>query len=250
VPAPGHHRPQPKVELVTTFGVICPHPDDATLSCSLLLGANPGAHIVTVFDGGPTCVDPVPSWEEHSGQFHAGDDITAIRRSEDEAAARLLGATSHHLMYWDDQYRSALYGYRGPENEELASAIALDLSEVCGALPVSRWVIPLGISHVDHRATAAACLKLAHSGLEAEWWIYEDLPYWREGAEPRRAAKDRLHAAGFELSPISTDVGTDLHALKHKAIHCHRSQIAALRPGRVRKALEGPELYHRLVDAS
>jgi LmbE family N-acetylglucosaminyl deacetylase len=230
-----------------TLGVVVPHPDDAALSCSLLLAAHPGAHIVTVFDGGPAEVDHLPVWDGQSGHFKPGDDITGARRAEDEAAAGLVGATSHHLEFWDEQYRNDTHGY--VKRDDLAASVAERLLGLCQLLPVSTWVMPLGIRHVDHQLTADACLHVARNDLRAtEWWVCEDLPYWREFPTEREQRKGFFASFGFSLVPGALEISSD-RGLKRRVIDCHWSQLGLLGAERIRLAMEGPELYHRLERA-
>jgi hypothetical protein len=63
---------------MSTVGIICPHPDDVALSCSLLLLEHTGSIVSTVFAGGPEHVDPLSAWDVACGVFHPGDDV-AVR---------------------------------------------------------------------------------------------------------------------------------------------------------------------------
>src|SRR6202158_5575221 len=72
--------------------IVSPHLDDAVLGCALLMIANPGATVVTVFAGNPPAYPtPLRSWDVQGG-FGPGDDVMAVRRAEDRAALALLDA--------------------------------------------------------------------------------------------------------------------------------------------------------------
>jgi LmbE family N-acetylglucosaminyl deacetylase len=231
--------------VVRVLGVIGPHLDDAWLSCSQVIAANPGAEIVTVFAGGPTSVDPIPPWEAISDLFVAGDDVIRTRRLEDVESSLLVDATSRHLESWDAHYRNEAYGYRGPQGDQLTEAITDQLDELTRTSDVNIWVMPLGILHEDHKAAADACITLAIRGsADVEWRIYEDLPYWKEYPADRAAAHRRVADKGLSLVPITVELDKDLDK-KRRLIGCHRSQLKALASG-VEIAVRGPEQYYRL----
>src|SRR5215469_2386261 len=100
------------------YNVISPHLDDVALSCTLFLSANRGSQITTVFSGGPHAVQPLPRWDRKSRYFRQGADVMAVRRGEDINAAAMLAASTHHLNFWDVQYRTPQYGYQGVTDRE------------------------------------------------------------------------------------------------------------------------------------
>ena len=239
---------------VVALGVVSPHLDDAVLSCAQVLGAHPGSVVVTVFSGGPGVVDPLPPWDESAG-FGPGDDVTAARRHEDEAALAALGARAVHLGLWDHQYRNPSYGYEEPAGG-LDEAVDTALAAAIGAHDsIATWLVPLGILHPDHRATAAAALRLARRRPELGWLVYEELPYHvAYGREAAKAAA-RLEQAGFTLEHVAPGTGpapatgpSYRQVGKVAAIRCYASQVPALGEG-VDQAVAGPEVLHRLVDA-
>lgn len=198
-----------------------------------------------MFAGGPERVDPIPPWEKVSRFFQPGDDVVGERRAEDQKSAKVLGATSHHLAFWEEQYRNDDYGYDGPQGELLADAITDELEDLTRTIGVNLWVVPIGILHVDHRIVAHACLSLvARSVLDVEWRIYEDLPYRVEFPFELQVAHQRVADAGFVMAPVSMEIDQNLE-MKRRAIQSHRSQMCALGP-RVELAVRGPEQYHLL----
>src|ERR1700739_3821853 len=105
------------------YNVVSPHLDDVALSCTHFLSSNRGSHITTVFSGGPPAVQPLPRWDRASRDFRQGADVMAIRRGEDISAAAMVHASTHHLNFWDVQYRTTGYGYQGITDGQLPRAI-------------------------------------------------------------------------------------------------------------------------------
>jgi LmbE family N-acetylglucosaminyl deacetylase len=231
------------------FALVSPHLDDAALSCSRLLAANPGSQVFTVFTGGPSSVDPLPEWDLLSPELRAGDDVTAIRRVEDEESCALLQAAPHHLGFWDEQYRASLYGYAGPAtDEELLDAVAGSLSRALSTVEADAWVMPLGLVHPDHQLTAVACLRAFTTEPAPERYLYWDLPYRLWSPDQIGEAEDVVKAAGFALEETELPSSDDV-SLKRKAVGCHRSQIAPL-DELVEAAVVGPETFFRLTRTS
>jgi LmbE family N-acetylglucosaminyl deacetylase len=206
-----------------SYTVLSPHLDDAVLSCSLFLAANPGSRIITVFANGPSAVSPLTPWDKAARYFTTGADVMAVRRDEDSRAAALLSAAAEPLCYWDSQYRNERYGYDGPQGDDLSKAIFADLLCRAASLPREAWLVPLGLGHSDHRLTAEVGLRLAEQ-LAANWYIYEELPYaLRNDAEVRSRKSDLAHR-GFALELADKlDVSSD-RAVKRAAVACHASQ--------------------------
>lgn len=230
-------------------GAVSPHLDDLALSCASFLATRPGSHMVTAFAGGPRTVDPLPDWDADSGAFLPGADVVGERRHEDLLASATLGASSHHLDHWDWQYRDPTYGYEGPtKRRELANRISGDLASLVDVLELDTWVIPLGLVHPDHQATATGCLIVAGSRPEIDWLVYEDLPYAQVFPSEMERATERFLERGFMLSPalgLEFEIPID-DPIKRRAIECYRSQLGPLREG-VDLAIMTPERIHRLV---
>jgi LmbE family N-acetylglucosaminyl deacetylase len=236
-----------------SYHVISPHLDDAALSCTMFLAANPGCCLTTVFAGGPASVRPLTPWDRASRYFAEGADVTAVRRAEDGNAAALINATAVHLTYWDRQYRNSGYGYTGPDEPALASVIAGDLMEKDAGSPAGAWMIPLGLGHPDHRLAADAGLLCAsqlwssrNGSQPPDVFVYEELPYAVEDDGEVAERKDYLAQRGFTLVADDTlEFSTD-RALKMAVFRCHTSQRRALRR-RARTAVRTPERVWRLV---
>jgi LmbE family N-acetylglucosaminyl deacetylase len=227
------------------YQVVSPHLDDAALSCSLFLAANPGSSVITVFAGGPPSVRPLTQWDKTARYFPEGADVVGVRRGEDISAAALVNATTHHLTYWDRQYRTDQYRYNSLPDDELSRAIAKDLVSRVSPHSTQSWLVPLGLGHPDHRIAAEAGLIFA-SSYSGSVYLYEELPYSvenpTEAAEKRRLITER----GFVLQKDTTLRFSDDRALKAAVVRCHASQRHSL-GRRLRTAVRAQERIWRLV---
>lgn len=231
--------------MTRVYNVISPHLDDAALSCSLLMAANPGSYVTTVFAAGPQSVRPLTRWDRGAKYFPEGADVTGVRRGEDISASALVRATAIHLGYWDRQYRNECYGYQGLADEALPAAIAATLASRRPPIPVAAWVIPLGLGHPDHRLAAEAGLILAGRE-QGDVFLYEELPYAVEDASEVAARKRYFAEHGFELEDdVTVGIAAD-QALKAAVLRCHASQRRALRR-RIRVATRTPERVWKIV---
>jgi LmbE family N-acetylglucosaminyl deacetylase len=227
------------------YNVISPHLDDVAVSCSLLLAANPGSVVTTVFAAGPASVTPLPKWDRLARYFPEGADVMGVRRGEDISACAMVHAKPVHLTYWDRQYRNDRYGYEGLAEEKLPEAIAAELLSRPPAAPEDCWVVPLGLGHADHRIAAEVGLLLAERNA-GEFYLYEELPYAAELKSEVAARKRLLAERGFALEEDPTvDIATD-RSLKSAAIGCHASQRRPLRL-RLMRTRRRPERVWKLV---
>lgn len=229
-----------------TVAVVAPHLDDAVLSCAQLLASHPGAHVVTVFAGGPRPMPCLTVWDGRSRRFHPGDDVIGERRWEDENASRVLHAFSDHLDFWDEQYRTARFSYLGPPDEALTEAVVAALAQLAESAQVDDWVVPLGLGHADHELVGRAGLELARRLPGATFHVYPELPYRSERPAEVVAAMARLRAAGFELGDAEVGLHRRQLGTKLRALACHRSQLAALGNVRLARSLLAAELLWRL----
>ena len=232
--------------MTRVFNVVSPHLDDAALSCSLLLAANPGSYVTTIFAAGPLSVRPLTRWDRDAKYFPEGADVTGVRRGEDISATALVRATAIHLSYWDRQYRNECYGYQGLADEELPTAIAATLASRRPSAPAAAWVIPLGLGHADHRLAADAGLIVADREA-GDVFLYEELPYAVEDASEVTARKRYFAERGFELEDTTVGIAAD-RTLKTAVLRCHASQRRALRR-RLRVATRTPERVWKIVRA-
>lgn len=171
---------------------LAPHLDDAALSCGGQIWQETavGRHIliVTIMAGDPPAAAVRSDFvRELHARWQLPANAEALRRQEDAAACRLLGADYQHWPVPDCIYRthpetdSLLY----PDWESVITAVhpaetALieALAAQMAALPTAgRVVAPLGVGcHADHLITRRA----AELCFGAALWYYEDFPYVRE----------------------------------------------------------------------
>ena len=229
------------------FNVVSPHLDDAALSCSLFLAANPGSSVTTVFAGGPASIRPLTPWDKAARYFPEGADVVGVRRGEDISAAALVNATTCHLTYWDRQYRTGQYGYAELADGELPRAIADDLANYAREHPAHAWVIPLGLHHPDHVITAEAGLIFA-AGHAGPVYLYEELPYAAERPADVAERKKSLTQRGFKLVHDPGLRFPEDRSRKAAVLRCHASQRRSL-GRRLRTAVRAPERIWRLAPA-
>lgn len=236
--------------------VVSPHFDDAVLSCGRLLSARSGSHVVTVFSSGPRGRHRLTAWDRMSG-FSPHDDVIAARRSEDDAALSSLRAQGHRLGMRESQYRRRWWPARlvrfdprratTGDDEALVAEVAKRLLQVVNQLDVRVWLVPLGLLHPDHVVTAKASLVTAARIPGIDWIAYEDLPYGVEHPELVATALQDLRDAGWQTEEYGLP-GPEGEEHKRAAVHCYRSQCAAL-GDRAELAVKTDERYHHLVRA-
>ncbi|MBK9973702.1 MAG: PIG-L family deacetylase [Planctomycetes bacterium] len=174
------------------FDVLClsPHLDDVALSMAATLREH-------VSRGQRVMVATLFS---HAGARDAGAFLRKdypLRRAEDEAACRMLGASVIHGALHDAPFRGTGYrdlpglcfarNKRQATDQRKATALVQTLVK---ALRPRRVYAPLGVGeHIDHRLTHNAARALDHGQL----WFYEDRPY----AFVRHATALRLWALGM-----------------------------------------------------
>lgn len=136
----------------------------------------------------------------HAGPRDAGPFLRSdypLRRAEDEASCRLMGASVIHCGLLDAPFRGTGYrdlpgicfATRRREAADQARATAL-AQKLVHTLRPRRVYAPLGVGeHVDHRLTHNAARAVSH----AQVWFYEDRPY----AFVRHATALRLHVLGL-----------------------------------------------------
>jgi LmbE family N-acetylglucosaminyl deacetylase len=241
-------------------GFVSPHLDDVVLSCAAAI--TPESVVVTVFSSGPKSVNPLPAWDVSCG-FAPGDDVSAVRKREDDAALAQFGASGEHLDFWSYQYRSAPPGRfpranhllsrlaRRSEDEpdpQLVDEVASQLGSVFDGVQLSTWYVPLGVGHPDHKIVSTAVLRLARTRPDRQWILYEDLPYARQGTDLLDRALKRVTKAGCRLdqSPLLPPVDT---APKRVAVECYQSQLKAL-GSLVDLSIAATETYHVLLGSS
>lgn len=175
----------------------------------------------------------------HDGapSHRAASDMVALRRAEDHAALRRLGAESIEMDVPDAIFRIAggVHPYDTPESLfgpidrrelDLVGRVHRDLASLPGIRPSAKVLAPLGFGgHVDHRLTRAAAEAWC-AGTDLRLTYYADLPY---------AADAGLHAPGLIQDPLVPGrrlrlrlvALSDRHlATKTEAIACYGSQLS------------------------
>jgi LmbE family N-acetylglucosaminyl deacetylase len=216
---------------------LSPHLDDAVLSCGGQIATETAAGrralVVTVAAGDPPAGELSPFALELHALWGSRPGMSAMRRVEDEAACRRLGAELLHWEVPDSIYRRsardgrALYPhgraiFAEPDREE--EPLIADCARRIQALPAhDRLVAPLAVGgHVDHRIVRMAAERARPTAL----LHYEDFPYVRRFWALRRAMGRR---AGWvaEVVPLAPEA---LRA-KVEAIEAYASQVGSLFPG-------------------
>jgi LmbE family N-acetylglucosaminyl deacetylase len=199
--------------------VCSPHFDDAALGAAYLLLAHPGSTVVTVFGGPPPAYpDPPTEWDAQGG-FRTGDDVVALRREEDRAAMRVLGAVPHWLDFVDHQYLA-------PGDRASASEVAAALEPVIDAVKPTAVFLPMGLANPDHVVTHEGGALLAARRNDIAWFCYEDSGYKHiPGMLAWRVAK--LFRSDLWPTPMAVPALADVDT-KRAAIECYTSQLAPL----------------------
>jgi len=218
---------------------LSPHLDDAVLSCGGAITAAV-AHgeqvlVLTVCAGAPTPEAPLTPFARsvlaRIGHPTPAESMQA-RRSEDEAAARCVGADTFWLDDLDAIYRDATYDteaalFAAPApGDRLAESLQEELGALLERWPDAVLYAPLGIGeHIDHQLAHAAAAALAAAGHRVTF--YEDFPYvaWDPSALERRLA----HLGGRDAFTAEI-VPLDEAALERRiaGIACYASQLGLL----------------------
>lgn len=210
---------------------VSPHMDDAALSAGNFLSACDKPTILTVFGGFPDEYGALTEWDASCG-FGDGDDVVAMRRVEDGAAASHLGAAARWLDFVDSQYRS-----QTPSAADIADRIASVAIEI-GADTIA---MPLGIQHEDHRLAHDACALLLReqSELARTWVAWVDIPYRLWFADQVTERLESLRQQGFQLAPSEVAM-TDA---KRAALEEYASQAKGLGARAMENATQPEQLY-------
>jgi len=199
--------------------VCSPHFDDAALGAAYLLLAHPGSTVVTVYGGRPTAYPEPPSEWDALGGFRSGDDVVALRREEDRAAMRVLGAVPHWLDFVDHQYLA-------PDERAPATEVAAALEVVIDDVEPTAVFLPMGLANPDHVVTHEGGVLLATRRDDISWFCYEDSGYKHiPGILAWRVAK--LFRSDLWPTPMVVPNTADVDA-KRAAIECYTSQLAPL----------------------
>jgi LmbE family N-acetylglucosaminyl deacetylase len=172
------------------------HLDDAVLSCGALIHRQRTHRerviVLTVCAGDAPATGLSSFAQALHTRWQTAVNAVAIRRDEDIAAVRSLGAEHIHLNIPDCIYRAhpetgtplyaseaALFGEWDPAEFVLARKVARSVFDLCRITRATQVYVPLAIGrHVDHQLTRRAAEL---SGLPLAF--YEDYPYTERASE-------------------------------------------------------------------
>ncbi len=208
---------------------ISPHFDDVVLSCGGLIWdltrTGQLVEIWTIMAGYPTNEEySAFAQQNHRAWGKTGKDAINMRREEDHAACKKLGAQAHHFDWLDVIYRvdretgeplvnnvDELFGK--PPEEWLVNDIGQRLA---AQIPESsKLVMPMGLgSHIDHRVVVEAGKQF----LRADYY-FADYPYILKAFSWLTAEENRWSKIPHPL---------DEDALIHwqDAVLCYSSQLS------------------------
>ncbi|WP_199566302.1 PIG-L deacetylase family protein [Streptomyces corynorhini] len=216
----------PPTPRTRTAIAVSPHLDDAVFSAGgvLALLARTGwqVQVITCFTATVAAPCPFALSTQLDKGLPADVDYMALRRAEDRAAQRHLGALlPTHLPLPEAPHRgydSAPRLFQPPHREDTAET---DLRLLLGPHLAEADIVlaPQGIGdHVDHVLTARA-VAAAAGHARIGWW--RDLPYAARTSMPDAGPRDGI-AEG--TSEVTVDIGTVL-AEKSAAVRCYTTQL-------------------------
>ena len=213
---------------------LSPHFDDAVLSCGGLIWdqrrAGDEVEIWTLFAGDPP-PGPLSNFAKVNHELWgvtSGEEVVALRKAEDEAAAAIVGAELVHFSIPDCIYRRSPTGeYLYTEtvmtsphpadrylHRRVAAAIKSELS------PGDALICPLSLGgHVDHilaRKAAESLRKPLH--------YYADIPYLLNYPETLGPAIAALESEFFPVSAEGLDAWLE-------GVRAYKSQVDSLYKG-------------------
>jgi LmbE family N-acetylglucosaminyl deacetylase len=236
---------------------ISPHLDDVVYSCggTIYSQVQGGANVlvVTVCTGSPENDALTDFALELKARWGGNEDPVGVRRNEDLAAMRVLGARGVHLGYLDCVYRQdahtgevfyptvkEIFGEVHPAEHRLHRDVLVAFLDRARVAEKATVYAPLGAGHhVDHIIVRRMALLLAAQGCRV--LFYEDYPYAGDaqvvgaalGGEASRcwqvrsyafgeaALKAKAEAAACYVSQISTfwsNAGQMYEALRTQAL--------------------------------
>lgn len=218
---------------------LSPHLDDVILSCGGRLwverarGLAP--RVITICAGIPNCGQSPPFAEVQHAKWGCPPRPIELRRAEDGAALARLGIVDVvNLNILDAVYRLApdgrplydseqgIFGELAPSENELAAAIAAEVTRYLPAPGDSEIVAPLGVGHhVDHLLTHVVARHLAAAGHRLLY--YEEIPYAARPVQLAAALADKI---GWKAEALPLDEAA--MAAKVAAASYYRSQIPVL----------------------
>jgi LmbE family N-acetylglucosaminyl deacetylase len=220
---------------------LSPHFDDAVLSCGGLiygqthptvetLQCDVSTEIWTILAGDP----PPGPLSEFARQSHAlwgaasGEDMLAMRRAEDQAAAAILGADLVHFDLPDCIYRRSSEGevlypetvMTSPHPFERRLHIRIANALRSELRPDDVLVCPLSLGgHVDH-----ILVRRAAEALHRPLFYYADVPYILNYPQTLAPAIRALESQLYRVSETGLEAWLE-------GVSAYRSQVASLYKG-------------------
>lgn len=212
---------------------ISPHFDDAVLSCGGLIWEQTHSGIpveiwtVNAGDPPPGAVSDLISRDHATWKTGTPQETVALRRIEDQSAARRVGATVKHLNGVDAIYRRnssgelmytrSVFEPIHPDDNNIVQEVAGLLTR--GLTQYDTLVCPLALGgHVDHVITRRAAESLGRP-----LWYYADIPYLLRHENELAPAIQTMNGKTFFIS------STGLAAWQ-ESILAYTSQIPSLFP--------------------
>jgi LmbE family N-acetylglucosaminyl deacetylase len=217
----------------TSVLVVSPHLDDAVLSLGATMASMTrrglDVHLLTVFAGDPRR-DTAPSRWDARRNVATASEATAMRRDEDDRAARLLGVRTTWLPFDD-------VGYLALRDPDVVWA-ALQPHVATASLVL---VPGFPLEQADHRFTTMLVLDRMAAARAADptdrhppVYFYGELPYALSPFTALKAAIRRHRA-----SPVEHWIGSEVlwrsprpaacdRHLKHQAMECYAHEIDGL----------------------
>jgi LmbE family N-acetylglucosaminyl deacetylase len=213
--------------VIGTILAISPHLDDAAFSCGGTLARLAAGGWRVVVATAFTRSVPNPTGFALACQLDKGlgpeIDYMALRREEDRAAMRALGAEppvwldlpeAPHRGY---ETVAALFGEVRPEDEAILPPLTSRLREIAEEVRPALVLGPQAVGgHVDHVQVVRALRRVAPPIL---WW--RDFPYTVREAQPKRPFADVLDP----LRELSAPLGRRHAAAKREGCRAYRSQL-------------------------
>jgi LmbE family N-acetylglucosaminyl deacetylase len=224
---------------------LSPHLDDVVLSCGgtvhrrALRGQR--SLVITLFAGSPDEDANTAFSQELKERWGGAQDPVGVRREEDLAALRAIGADAAHLPFLDCVYRRGphsgadlyptvahIFGDVDKEEALLHLELLEALRPTLQAHPAATICAPLAVGHhVDHIIALRAAFVLAAEGRTVR--CYEDYPYAVQPAEVQRAL-DALGPCALGWERSCECFGAESLRAKTEAVAAYRSQISTFWP--------------------
>jgi LmbE family N-acetylglucosaminyl deacetylase len=223
---------------------LSPHFDDAVLSCGGMIAeqvrSGDEVEIWTICAGNPPSGQALSEFasKQHKGWGVSGP-VASLRRVEDEAACRIVGATPHFWTLPDCIYRRLPSG-EALVHDEAGLWVPVHPAERAVQRQMAAWlrkhlraemrvVCPLSLgNHVDHRLVRATAETLGRT-----LYYYADFPYAAQHSlmPPLGVAQEDLYQIGISEDALAIwQAGSEAYASQIETlfgtVESMRAQIA------------------------